>query len=292
MPDGSPRNVQGNFMDSSAFPTTFTQRFQESHDISRSMDGSDSSYPNALDSSQTIAITQSLDSNSQMFHWAPLYNSQNAFSNASEHVCGQQPLLGNAPHVISSDVSAASPTQWLSSSTPGFPFHNSLTGELLEVNEAAATSNNVPIGTQESNTTQIDCLTPPTSNGQSSPAKSFGSIARTSSPISEFSAKDTSATSIESASQGSETHICRWQLTGGQICGKQFSSHGQLHDHVDDAHFNNLKTTGDHGLICRWEGCDRFTNDKYTSKRGFDTKSKLRRHMEIHTGPSKLLCLY
>ncbi|PSR90469.1 hypothetical protein BD289DRAFT_215393 [Coniella lustricola] len=279
MPDASPRDIHGNFMDNSAFSTNFTQ------DVSSSMTDPQTPYPSALASSQTIAINQALGSNNQIFAWQPLYNSQNDFATAAEQVCGQQAVLDNGSHVMSADIAASSPTQWLRSTTHGFPFDNSLGEEISNINQTTTIPNKVSIGTQESNNTQDDCFTPLTSNSHSSPAKSFDGIARTSSPVSEFSMKDTSATSIESMSQGIEAHMCRWQLNGGQICGKHFDSHSLLHDHVDDAHFNNLKITGDHGLICQWADCDRLTNDKYNEKRGFDTKSKLRRHMEIHTGP-------
>lgn len=78
---------------------------------------------------------------------------------------------------------------------------------------------------------------------------------------------------------------CEWQLDDGTPCGQQFNCSSLLTSHVESTHFDNIKATERHGLVCRWNGCDRLTNEKDANFRGFMTKSKLRRHVEIHTGP-------
>lgn len=77
-------------------------------------------------------------------------------------------------------------------------------------------------------------------------------------------------------------HRCLWQLGGDQVCGEQFDSNSSLYNHIAEVHIKAMKPTKDHGLLCCWDGCDRL-------KKGFENRSKVRRHVQTHTGPSESL---
>ncbi|KAF3762295.1 hypothetical protein M406DRAFT_107822 [Cryphonectria parasitica EP155] len=278
------RHSEGNVVGGQEFSGNFPQNFHQFHELPPSLASSQVQYANALDNSQTMSLAQQLDSNTNVFSWAPLYDTQGAFVNAVEQVYDQQALRENTSTALDPGLSDTNHSQWLPGSTQNFQFSEPLDENLLGISQEQGSSSNLPTGTQESVTTMSDDFSP-TSRDQSSPSKSLGSVARTISPVSDYSMKGISVGS-ESMSREIEAHVCQWRLADNRICGQQFSSHSLLHDHVDDTHFHALKPTSEHGLVCLWDGCDRLTNDKYADKRGFDTKSKLRRHIETHTGPS------
>ncbi|CRK27110.1 hypothetical protein BN1708_004332 [Verticillium longisporum] len=72
---------------------------------------------------------------------------------------------------------------------------------------------------------------------------------------------------------------CRW-LSYGQVCGLTFRDEEELHQHVRDRHTAPLnKEVG--GFPCHWEKCVR---QKKGSAGNFSQKSKLDRHLQVHTG--------
>lgn len=77
-------------------------------------------------------------------------------------------------------------------------------------------------------------------------------------------------------------NTCRW-LVGDvhkRICGQEFSSVGDLHQHVASEHVVNCGAE----KVCRWEDCTRELNKKFMSK------NKLQRHMTTHTGYKPFTC--
>lgn len=131
-------------------------------------------------------------------------------------------------------------------------------------------------------------LSPPAS--RNSPSRSLESphLASSSSPMptQESFIRNSISTESTQTPQQSKAHVCLWRVASGDVvCGKQFTSNIDLHKHMADTHVGVLEATLEHGFVCQWKGCDRLTNKKSESKRGFETKSKIRRHIEIHTGP-------
>lgn len=92
--------------------------------------------------------------------------------------------------------------------------------------------------------------------------------------------------------QEHDIHRCKWILDGERVCGQQFKDNRELYDHIAGTHVEDLQTDGQDGFICRWAGCSRQIDEKFQSKRGFTARSKLKRHLNIHTGPGTLLILY
>lgn len=81
-------------------------------------------------------------------------------------------------------------------------------------------------------------------------------------------------------------HGCRWLLSGDQPCGQVFTSVQDLHGHIHKDHIKDLEPVGKDGYVCGWEGCARQKSDAHKDKRGFDGKSKLKRHLSTHAGSS------
>ncbi|KAG7102357.1 Zinc finger protein like [Verticillium longisporum] len=78
---------------------------------------------------------------------------------------------------------------------------------------------------------------------------------------------------------------CRW-LSYGQVCGLTFRDEEELHQHVRDRHTAPLnKEVG--GFPCHWEKCVR---QKKGSAGNFSQKSKLDRHLQVHTGYKPVKC--
>lgn len=85
--------------------------------------------------------------------------------------------------------------------------------------------------------------------------------------------KDTAAASKE------DQYICRWLVPDGRgghtICGHTGKDHKDLQDHCKGEHLKKIKK--DHtGFYCQWQGCTRHAT--------FSQRSKLERHMQVHTG--------
>jgi len=63
-------------------------------------------------------------------------------------------------------------------------------------------------------------------------------------------------------------------------CGLAFSSAEELHNHVVQSHFVNMKKDAEDKFCCGWKDCSR------SSKRGgqgFPQRSKIERHIQTHT---------
>ena len=92
--------------------------------------------------------------------------------------------------------------------------------------------------------------------------------------------------STDSGNAGTKT--CQWlQLHG--ICGKEFGDGNKLQSHVESAHLSNMKHSGESNArqsarICQWNGCK--------TKISFAERSKLARHVFIHTKFSVGACIY
>ncbi|KAM0332277.1 hypothetical protein ACHAQA_002553 [Verticillium albo-atrum] len=72
---------------------------------------------------------------------------------------------------------------------------------------------------------------------------------------------------------------CRWMVRG-QVCGMIFKDEESLHKHCRDHHTTSLaKESG--GYPCHWEKC---TRQKKDDSGNFTQKSKLERHLQVHTG--------
>lgn len=77
---------------------------------------------------------------------------------------------------------------------------------------------------------------------------------------------------------------CQWQLAGNNICGLMFDNVRDLNNHVLVEHVKTEQPSETHGYVCRWLGCSRQTSDHCEGKRGFEGRSKLKRHIRVHTG--------
>lgn len=83
-------------------------------------------------------------------------------------------------------------------------------------------------------------------------------------------------------------HECLWcDHSGGASCSQVFGSAGDLHKHVLDAHTHQLKRGPDGMFSCGWQGCTRREGEE---KSGFLQKSKVDRHMQVHTGNKPFTC--
>ncbi|CEJ85997.1 hypothetical protein VHEMI03979 [[Torrubiella] hemipterigena] len=76
-------------------------------------------------------------------------------------------------------------------------------------------------------------------------------------------------------------YMCRWTGPNGQICGRICGGHKELQEHCKTEHLKEIKK--DHaGFYCQWQGCTRQTT--------FSQRSKLERHMQVHTGFKPVEC--
>ncbi|PNY25972.1 Zinc-responsive transcriptional regulator ZAP1 [Tolypocladium capitatum] len=88
----------------------------------------------------------------------------------------------------------------------------------------------------------------------------------------------------EAGPQGSareDQFLCRWVTDGGSLCGKLFDDDEQLQRHCKLDHLKKLKRVRG-GFRCGWELCTRNTC--------FAQRSKVERHMQVHTGFKPALC--
>ncbi|KAG5971361.1 hypothetical protein E4U55_001239 [Claviceps digitariae] len=79
-----------------------------------------------------------------------------------------------------------------------------------------------------------------------------------------------------------DLYICRWVVGHGSsfICGQRFDSDEQLQKHCKHDHLKQLKKLNG-GFRCGWASCSRDTC--------FTQRSKVERHMQVHTGCDKPL---
>ncbi|CAK7211208.1 zinc-finger protein [Sporothrix bragantina] len=91
-----------------------------------------------------------------------------------------------------------------------------------------------------------------------------------------------------SKDQGPQVYECLWcDTVGGQQCGQIYDSAGELHKHVLAAHTHQLKRDVGGTYSCGWLGCNRRDCEE---KGGFAQKSKIDRHMQVHTGNKPFTC--
>lgn len=217
-----------------------------------------------------------------------------SFENGSTQIYAQQscPSAPNPPK--DSDLSGPESSQngWYQASLNAFQLRTcGLDGNVMDTPSIETAYGQGPLNVLSGCNTAISTTTnshgdylTPASRSQNSSSKSLKSVTEISSPTSDFTARRGLAVSDQFCPVPG-AHVCRWRLDGDHICGRRFGDNVSLHSHVAEAHVNALEATEDQGFICRWKGCDRLMNKKRQSKRGFDTKSKMRRHIEVHTGP-------
>ncbi|KIE03116.1 Zinc finger, C2H2-type/integrase, DNA-binding protein, partial [Metarhizium majus ARSEF 297] len=76
--------------------------------------------------------------------------------------------------------------------------------------------------------------------------------------------------------------LCRWLVgQGGSICGQRFENDEQLQKHCKHDHLKQLKKLNG-GFRCGWANCTRNTC--------FTQRSKVERHMQVHTGYKPVQC--
>lgn len=240
-----------------------------------------SSFQNASDEHQNAT---SLESTAQ---YAPalLQSSSQSFGSAYHHLCG----YGHDQNFANA---FGQQTHWeYNSSSINTNFNNSSSNLWTPMQEPLNEFNfNAPLHSQPVNTSydnhlldgdnvsHVELPCRPVDAGQMTPSQSLLSATATPSPVPELAS---------SVVEENGAHNCQWLVDGGMVCGKQFNNNRELHDHIAGAHVENLQADGQDGFICRWAGCCRQTDGKYQHKRGFNARSKLKRHLTIHTGPGK-----
>ncbi|KND89454.1 Zinc-responsive transcriptional regulator ZAP1 [Tolypocladium ophioglossoides CBS 100239] len=81
---------------------------------------------------------------------------------------------------------------------------------------------------------------------------------------------------------GEDQFLCRWVTgDGDSICGKRFDDDEQLQKHCKLDHLKQLKKVRG-GFRCGWANCTRNTC--------FTQRSKVERHMQVHTGFKPVQC--
>ncbi|KYK55607.1 putative metalloregulatory protein [Drechmeria coniospora] len=83
------------------------------------------------------------------------------------------------------------------------------------------------------------------------------------------------------ASLADDQFVCRWLAPTGGICGRRFDGDEELQKHCKIDHLKQLKKSRG-GFRCGWENCARDTC--------FTQRSKVERHMQVHTGFKPVQC--
>lgn len=105
--------------------------------------------------------------------------------------------------------------------------------------------------------------------------------------ISDMGMPDSTPRPDQVGHEEARVHICQWICTDeDEICGQQFTNPKLLWDHVVESHVETLQKT-QHGYVCEWKGCDRRHRSDDSDKIGFHQKSKIKRHLETHTGSGR-----
>lgn len=300
---------QGHILAGHTQPRGFSQASHSSQALAQSLQFAQYSAA-SVGQEQPFELTQSLGmgSNSTDFPMDLGSNGQYAFEDASAQIFSHQTSPSTAAPPDNSSLPEPDPSQngWYQNSLHDFQFNTSgLETTVLDASSMDTAYGQNALSTLSTCTSAIaannhsrDGYLTPATRSQTSPSKSLESMTDISSPTSDVPLHQNMPLS-GTVTQEVTSHVCQWRLDGDQICGKLYDDNVQLHSHVADAHVNFMEAIEDHGFICRWKGCDRLTNKKRESKRGFDTKSKIRRHVEVHTGPCEfswflfaLPCLY
>lgn len=255
---------------------------QQSHNgVGHSSQG----FHEAFDSSQRLHPPQT--TSPANYSPAPLEHTQ-SFGSAYHHLCGYGQTFANT---------FGQQTHWDYNSSPVNANFNGSSSNLwapVQQEPLNGFNFNAPLNSQpvtSSYETQLldgddashaEMLCHPVDASQLTPSSSLMSATATSSPTPELA-------SFVVEENG--THDCQWVLDGGMVCGKQFNDNRELHDHIAGVHVEALQADGHDGFTCRWAGCSRQTDEKFQNKRGFTARSKLKRHLNIHTGPGKSLYL-
>ncbi|CAK7566060.1 MAG: zinc-finger protein [Sporothrix epigloea] len=109
----------------------------------------------------------------------------------------------------------------------------------------------------------------------------------------ELGAFETETDHQSGAAEGAKGHCsqkleCVWcDTVDGPVCGQVFESASKLHEHVLATHTHHLKRDIGGTYSCGWLGCNRRDSQE---KGGFAQKSKIDRHMQVHTGNKPFTC--
>ncbi|RDA84448.1 hypothetical protein CP532_2147 [Ophiocordyceps camponoti-leonardi (nom. inval.)] len=101
------------------------------------------------------------------------------------------------------------------------------------------------------------------------------------SPLESVVTRSLSPPVAGSVALAQDQFTCRWIVTGGDICGCRFDNDEQLQKHCKVDHLKQLRKARV-GFRCGWASCNRSTP--------FSQRSKLERHMQVHTGYKPVQC--
>ncbi|RCI15428.1 hypothetical protein L249_3465 [Ophiocordyceps polyrhachis-furcata BCC 54312] len=102
------------------------------------------------------------------------------------------------------------------------------------------------------------------------------------SPLESIATRSLSPPAAGSVALAQEDQFtCRWIDQHGSICGRRFDNDEQLQKHCKLDHLKPLRKARV-GFRCGWANCTRSTS--------FSQRSKLERHMQVHTGYKPVHC--
>lgn len=200
------------------------------------------------------------------------YGPTHTFGDAFIQAHSQQTHWTYQQSPINTNLAGPPQMAWTTNSEPltGFNFNSPLNGQIVDPSYGQHSLN----GDLSSGNSLVFR---PVSGGQTTPSRSIESATATPSPGPKLAADVLHG-----------IHRCQWRLDEDRLCEEQFKDSRELHDHIATTHVETLQTDGHDGFMCRWAGCSRQTDEKHENKRGFTARSKLKRHLIIHTGPGKL----
>lgn len=271
--DSHPSAVQP----SQGYPETFSTAQAFHHPQTTPLE-SPSHYTTAsLHDSQSFNALQGLESANtpSNFPLGTAYDPHHSFENAFGQAHTQQTQWNYPASDLNPSLPGPPSTPWVATheSLDDFNFNSPLTGQNVGPMYGQHPLN---VGAPS----RTDFVYRPASRGQLTPSRPLVSATNTPSPRSDLA-------SIVPQEHG--VHKCHWQLDGDKICEKQFKDIRGLFDHIAETHVETSQANGQDGFMCCWAGCPRQTDEKCERKRGFTARSKLKRHITIHTGPSKYL---
>ncbi|RDA95986.1 hypothetical protein CP533_5878 [Ophiocordyceps camponoti-saundersi (nom. inval.)] len=102
------------------------------------------------------------------------------------------------------------------------------------------------------------------------------------SPLESVGTRSLSPPTVRSLALTQEDQFtCRWIVQNGRPCGRRFDNDEQLQKHCKVDHLKQLRKARV-GFECGWANCTRSTS--------FTQRSKLERHMQVHTGYKPVHC--